>query len=43
MLHPKGMGMLEIKLKKFRLLALPFKQIRPFVYGDFSLNSVRGI
>ena len=42
MLHPKGMGLLEIKLKKFRLLSIPFTQIRPFIYGDFSLKDVKG-
>lgn len=42
MLHPKGMGLLEIKLKKFRLLSIPFTQIRPFIYGDFSLQDVKG-
>ena len=42
MLHPKGMGLLEIKLKKFRLLSIPFTQIRPFLYGDFSLQDVQG-
>lgn len=43
MLHPKGMGLLEIKLKKFRLLSIPFTQIRPFIYGDFSLKDVKGM
>jgi hypothetical protein len=42
MLHPKGMGLLEIKLKKFRLLSIPFTQIRPFIYSDFSLKDVKG-
>jgi double-strand break repair protein MRE11 len=37
MSHPKGMGLLEIRLKKFRLKSIVFNQIRPFVYGDLSL------
>jgi hypothetical protein len=42
MAHPKGMGLLEINLKKFRLKSIPFTQIRPFIYGDISLHDVKG-
>ena len=43
MAHPKGMGLLEINLKKFRLKSIPFTQIRPFIYGDISLHDVKGM
>lgn len=42
MSHPKGMGLLEIRAKKFRLIPIKFTQIRPFLYGDLSLSDVPG-
>ena len=41
--HPKGMGMLEIKQKKFRLKSIPYTQIRPFIYADMSLQDIPGL
>lgn len=43
MSHPKGMGILEIKLKKFRLKSIPFTQIRPFIYKDICLQDEQGL
>ena len=41
--YPKHMGLLEINLEKFRLRPIPYKQVRPFVYGDLALSSVEGL
>jgi len=41
--HPKSMGVLEVKAKKFRLSAVPYTQIRPFVFADLSLPAVDGL
>jgi double-strand break repair protein MRE11 len=39
--NPKHMGLIEIRSDfKFRLEAIPFKNIRPFLYSDISLSSV---
>ncbi len=35
--------MIEINLEKFRLRPIPYKQIRPFVYGDLELSSIEGL
>jgi double-strand break repair protein MRE11 len=35
--HPKSMGLLSIKSKKFKLKPILFKQLRPFLYGEISL------
>jgi hypothetical protein len=37
------MGLLEINLEKFRLRPIPYKQVRPFVYGDLALSTVEGL
>ena len=38
--HPKSMGLLEIKGKKFRLKTFPYTQHRPLVYADVVLADV---
>ena len=40
MSHPKSMGLLEIKGKKFRLKTFPYTQHRPLVYADVVLADV---
>lgn len=41
--YPKHMGMLEVRLEKFRLRPIPFRQVRPFVYADLVLATVEGL
>ena len=38
MAHPKGFGMLTVKTKKFKLEAIPYTQIRPFIFADLVLS-----
>jgi double-strand break repair protein MRE11 len=38
------MGLLEIRSdKKFRLKSIPFTQVRPFLYGEVSLQDLPGL
>lgn len=43
MSNPKHMGLLEIKGKAFRLTPTRLAQIRPFLYGDISLNDIQDL
>lgn len=38
MSHPKHMGRLEIREKQFRVLKIPFSQIRPFIFEEIVLK-----
>ena len=37
MAHPKSMGMLNVRVKQFRMKPILYTQIRPFVYEEFCL------
>lgn len=39
--HPKHMGLIEIRSRKFRLTPIKFTQVRPFIYQDISLKSTK--
>jgi double-strand break repair protein MRE11 len=36
--HPKSIGLIQIKQKKFKLRVESFTQIRPFIYGEMKLS-----
>jgi double-strand break repair protein MRE11 len=40
---PKHMGLVEVKGRFFRMQAIPFTQVRPFLFSDICLASVPGL
>jgi hypothetical protein len=38
--HPKSIGLIQIKQKKFKLRVESFTQIRPFIYGEMKLSGL---